>query len=162
MARAAFVWIQPNWENGAVMVDAASFGPQMYLDIKPEDCPNRLTTNVRGKGRLPMAILGTDYLDVNDIDPDTVSINGEIFPVKTPAIDGKTTPFTGETCGCHVAGDDGLSDMVLHFSKRDVILGLGLDMLPEGTIAPINVEGLLYDGTPFSATDCVEIVLPSR
>jgi hypothetical protein len=162
MARAAFVILQPAWEIGGVMVDLASFGPALYLDVLPNDCPNLLTTNVRSKARLPMAIVGTDYFDVADIDVDTISINGDIFPVKTPSIGGITTPFTGEPCDCHVAGDDGVDDLMLHFSRRDVILGLGLDLLPAGTIVPITVEGLLNDGTPFSATDCVETVAPSK
>ena len=138
------------------------FEPALSLDVKPADCPNLLTTNIRGKGRLPMAIVGTDTFDVNDIDLDTISIGGTIFPVKAPNITGVTSPASGDPCGCLVAGDDGVADVALKFSRRAVILGLGLDLLPPGTVVPITVEGLLHTGTEFSVTDCVELEAPSR
>ncbi|NIN69480.1 MAG: hypothetical protein GTO63_33310, partial [Anaerolineae bacterium] len=44
------------------------------LDIKPGSCPNPL--NTRSNAVLPVAILGTDVFDVNDIDPATVMLEG--------------------------------------------------------------------------------------
>ena len=160
MARAAWVFVQPNWEIGGVMVDCASFGRPVYLDILPNDCPNQLTANVRSNGRLPMAIAGTDYFDVADINLDTVTINGDIFPVKA-SIGSVISPLTGDLCDCQVAGDDGVDDLMLHFKRRQVVSGLGLDQQID-EIVPITVEGLLNDGTPFSATDCVEVLAPSK
>jgi hypothetical protein len=128
------------------------------LDIQPGACPNTLNTNTRGKSKLPVAILGTDLLDVNEIAIDSISITGTVFPVKTPSIEDVGTPFEDEECECHSAGADGYDDLVIHFSKRDVILGLGLDAMEPGTVLPITVEGKLLDDTPFEATDCVVLV----
>jgi formylglycine-generating enzyme len=127
------------------------------LDIGPSDCPNDFTINLKSKGRLPMAILGTEEFDVSQIDANTISIGGIVFPVKTPAIEDVSAPVGGEECACQI-GIDGYADLVLHFSRRDVIQALGLDMMVPGTVVPVTVEGNLSDGTPFQATDCVTLV----
>jgi hypothetical protein len=130
----------------------------LSLDILPSDCPNLFTVNTQSKGRLPMAILGTEDFDVSDIDPGSISIAGDVFPVKTPSIKDESAPIeVGIECACQV-GIDGINDLMLHFSRRDVILALGLDQMELGTEVPITLEGVLLDGTPFMATDCVKIV----
>jgi len=40
------------------------------IDIKPGSSPNSI--NLKSKGVVPVAILGTDDFDVSDVDPDTV------------------------------------------------------------------------------------------
>ena len=44
------------------------------VDIKPQSCLNPL--NVKSKGMLPVAILGSDVFDVNEIDIDSLEILG--------------------------------------------------------------------------------------
>jgi hypothetical protein len=132
------------------------------LDIKPGSCPNPLNTNIRGKGRLPMAILGTEDFDVNDIDPGSISIAGVVVPVKTPGIEDVGTPLIDpEECECHEEGPDGYEDLVIHFSRRALILALGLADMERDTLVPITVTGELLDGTPLMATDCVRIIARS-
>ncbi|MHC4445894.1 MAG: right-handed parallel beta-helix repeat-containing protein [Planctomycetota bacterium] len=145
------------------IVDMGAYEFQMVvevlnLDIKPGSCPNPLNTNTRGKGRLPMAILGTEDFDVSDIDPNSISIVGTVLPVRTPVIEDVGTPFEGEECECHDLYGDGYTDLVIHFSRWEIILALGLDGIETGTVVPITVEGELLDGTPFEATDCVTLV----
>ena len=159
-AQAVWVIVQPAWEIGGAMIDAAEFGRVVPLDILPNDCPNQLTANVRSNGRLPIAIGGTDYFNVVDINLDTVAINGDIFPVKA-TIGSVISAVPGDLCECQVAGDDGIDDLMLHFSRRQVVSGLGL-VGQIDQIVPVTVEGLLNDGTPFSATDCVEVLAPSK
>lgn len=53
--------------------------PEMYIDIKPRSCPNPL--NTKSKGVLPVAILGTEHLDVTDIDLGTVLLEG-VAPIR--------------------------------------------------------------------------------
>ncbi|MHC4445478.1 MAG: hypothetical protein ACYTF1_16635 [Planctomycetota bacterium] len=140
-----------------------------WLDIKPGSCPNPLNTNTQGKGRLPMAILGTAYFDVSEIDVASISIAGVVLPVRPPVIEDVATPLlnnhpvntplpNGVECACHELEGDGFIDLVIHFSRQEIILALGLDMLPPGTVVPITVTGWLLDGTPFAATDCVTLV----
>jgi len=127
------------------------------LDILPDDCPNDFTVNLKSKGRLPMAILGSATFDVSTIDVDTISIGGVVYPVKAPSMEDVSAPAGAEECACQV-GTDGYPDLVLHFSRREVIQALGLDTMASGTVVPITVEGQLLDGTPFEATDCVTLV----
>jgi hypothetical protein len=143
------------------VVDMGAYEFQMIplsLDILPSDCPNLFTVNKKGKGRLPMAILGTDDLDVSDIDPGSISIAGVVFPQKTPSIKDVSAPVDGDECTCQEVGPDGYADLVIHFSRREVITALGLGAMAPGTEVPITVTGELIDGTPFEATDCVTLV----
>ncbi|UCD29721.1 MAG: hypothetical protein JSV03_04350 [Planctomycetota bacterium] len=128
------------------------------LDIKPGGCPNPLNRNVENKARLPMAILGTELLDVSEIEVDSISIAGTVFPVKSPSIEDVGTPFDGEECECHELEGDDIDDLVLHFSKREVMLALGLNEMEPGAIVPITVEGSLQNGISLTATDCVKLV----
>jgi len=143
------------------IVDMGAYELQMIplsLDIKPGDCPNPLNTNTRGKGVLPMAILGTESFDVNDINADSIKINETVLPVHTPRIEDVSAPAEGEDCECQISDPDGRDDMVIHFMRRDVILALGLDDLEVGTVVPITVRGTLQNGIAFKATDCVKLV----
>jgi hypothetical protein len=131
----------------------------LSLDIKPGGCPNPLNKNTKGKGKLPVAILGTDLLDVNEIVTESISIAGTVFPVRTPKIEDVATPLLdGEECECHKLEGDGYDDLVIHFFRRDIILELGLNTMERKTVVPITIEGTLLDGTPFTATDCVKLV----
>ena len=47
--------------------------------------------------------------------------------------------------------------MILHFSQRDVIEALALDTLTAGAVVEVTVTGVLPEGQPFEATDCVVI-----
>jgi len=131
------------------------------LDILPSDDPNNFAVNLNSKGRLPIAILGSETLDVNEIDVNSISIAGTVLPLKTPSV-------------CDESGD-GIPDLVVHVSRRDLIMALGLDEMDSGTVVPITVEGNLqgytingYDmnddqimkdfyvnGRPFRGTDSI-------
>ncbi|MHC4442340.1 MAG: M12 family metallo-peptidase [Planctomycetota bacterium] len=128
------------------------------LDIKPGSCPNPLNTNTRSKGRLPVAILGTDLLDVNEIAINSITIAGTVLPIRTPVVEDVGTPFDGAECECHELEGDGINDLVIHFSRREIILTLGLNTMERKTVVPLTVKGRLSDETPFTAIDCVKLV----
>ena len=48
------------------------FGVGASLDIKPGACPNPL--NVRSRGVVPMAVLGSESFDVTEIDVDSLAL----------------------------------------------------------------------------------------
>ena len=66
------------------------------VDIKPTSCPNPL--NVKSKGVLPVAILGTVDFDVSDIDPATVLLEG--VPPLRWALEDVATPLGHEPVDC--------------------------------------------------------------
>ena len=96
---------------------------------------------------------------MSEIDVSTISITGVVFPAKVPGIEDVATPLLdGEECECHELAGDDISDLVIHFSRREIILALGLDAMEPGAVVPITVKGKLLDGTPFEATDCIKLV----
>jgi len=149
----------PRILNSTVDMGAYEFqGIPVDLDILPGGCPNPLTINTRNKGKLPMAILGTETFDVSEINVGSISIAGTVLAQKDPSIEDVSAPVeNGDECACQV-GTDGINDLVVHFSRREVIITLGLDTMEAGTVVSITVEGTLLDGTPFEATDCVTLV----
>ncbi|MHC4672437.1 MAG: hypothetical protein ACYTBZ_08135 [Planctomycetota bacterium] len=140
--------------NGGALIQIPAI---LTLDIKPSSCPNPLNTNTKGKGRIPMAILGTDDFDVSEINPNSITIAEVVLPQKVPSIEDVSTPVDGDDCTCQI-GTDGINDLVVHFSRREVIIALDLGTVAPGTEVPITVTGELLDGTPFEATDCVTLV----
>jgi len=97
------------------------------VDIKPGSCPNPL--NTKSKGKLPVAILGTDSFDVSQIDPSTVRLEG-VTPIRW-SLDDVGTPFDPhqdkEDCytDCNELGPDGFTDLTLKFKRQAVLEALG-------------------------------------
>jgi hypothetical protein len=93
------------------------------IDIKPGSWPNPI--NQKSKGLLPVAICGSEYLDVMDIDPSTVKLYREGYgggssPVKW-SYEDVTSPWTGDTGGGWEGEPDGYLDIVLHFKNQEVV-----------------------------------------
>jgi hypothetical protein len=124
------------------------------FDIKPTSCPNPL--NVRGKGTLPVAILGSENFDVNDIDLTTILLEG-VSPVRG-ALEDVTAPVVDpqEDCECSTAGPDGFKDLTLKFDKKLIVEALG--EVENGDVVILEIEGELLDGTPFTGSDCMIII----
>jgi len=142
---------------GAISSVAAQ-GFWVCVDIKPQSCPNPL--NIKSKGVLPVAILGTDEFDVMDVDPTTVMFEGEMGnvaalrwnyeDVSTPICDGGPP----EPEECTDEGPDGLMDLTFKFDKQEVLEAIG----------PVNngqmmiflyFIGMTYDGRYFAGMDWV-------
>jgi hypothetical protein len=122
------------------------------IDIKPQSCPNPL--NVKSQGLLPVAILGTVDLDVEDIDIATLAIS-VVTPVKS-AFEDVATPTGFEPCDCLALSGDGTDDLVLKFKIQEIV-----DILPpavqNGDLIPLTITGELLDGTVFEGIDCILI-----
>jgi hypothetical protein len=116
---------------------------ELPLDIYPHDDPNLLTQNIQGKGRVPMAILGSDDAAAADINAATVSVAGGLVTVIKTSISDED--------------GDGEDDLQIHVSRRDLLLALGLMALDPGTDVEIVVNGKLLDGSSFVAKDTVTL-----
>ncbi len=132
--------------------------PEVDFDVHPQSCPNPI--NVKSGGLTPMAILGSDSLNVNDIDPDTLKVNG--FPIAKYAYEDVAGPYDGEQseeaskyeCWEFVATEevpeylgDGHMDLTFKIKTKDLELEKGEQYL--------EVTGAKYDGTPINGKDVV-------
>ena len=130
------------------------------VDIKPTSCRNPL--NVGSKGVLPVAILGTDDLDVADIDIGTILLEG-IAPIRS-AMEDVATPFEPyqgkeDAFDCTTEGPDGYDDLTLKFDKQEVVAALG--EVEDGDVLVLHLEGNLTEdagGTPIVGEDVVVIL----
>ena len=120
------------------------------LDIKPGSCPNPV--NLGSNGVIPVAILGSDTLDVNDIDLSS-------FPETwRPSFEDVATPFVGEFIdrdSCTEAGPDGLLDLTLKIPASAFLI---LCVLDDQNVALIGTDFTLLDGTAFLEFDVVSIL----
>jgi hypothetical protein len=126
-----------------------------FLDIKPGSCPNSF--NPRSKGKLPAAILGTADFDVEQIDRDTILLEG-VAPLRSNLEDVGTPVERVEECDCTELEGDGFTDLTLKFARQDVVDAADLDSYENGSEVLLTLTGNLLDGTPFALTDCVRIV----
>lgn len=134
---------------------------EIPLDIKPTSCPNPL--NIKSGGVLPVAILGTDTLDVSTIDIATLKLAG-ISPLRSDFEDVATpiNPFIGKNdCheDCSIEEADGLIDLTLKFNKKEIITAL--DGVENGDCIVIQLIGSLretFGSTPIIGEDVVLIL----
>ncbi len=110
--------------------------PTMLIDIQPGSDLNCL--NINGRGVIPVAILGSETLDIDDIDQSTLTLSG--LGVRTR---GNGAP----SCGTDDTNADGFTDLVCSF---DDDLGKW-----EPGSASATLSGLLLNGTPVSGTDSI-------
>jgi hypothetical protein len=133
-----------------------------YLDIKPTSCPNPINLG-GGGGVVPVGLLGGAGCDVTQVDPSSVRIwrsqcstGGGLAPVMANFAD-VGTPFTGDLCGCHTLGGDGILDLNLKFDKQSMVQVLNLANVPHMTMTQLVVTASLYDGSEIVATDCMRV-----
>jgi len=130
---------------------------QVPVDIKPQSCPNPL--NVKAKGVLPVAILGTADFDVTQVDVTTVLLEG-VSPLRWELEDVATPfePFIGkEACDqCTTEGPDGYLDLTLKFDTQEIVSALG--DVSDGDCVVLHLTGNLLDGMPIVGEDVVLIL----
>ncbi|MFQ5803665.1 MAG: hypothetical protein ACE5JQ_12280 [Candidatus Methylomirabilales bacterium] len=132
------------------------------MDIKPQSCPNPL--NCKGKGVLPVAILGTADFDVTEVDPASVRLEG-VPPLRSALEDVATPfdPFTGkEDCSddCTDKGPDGFLDLTLKFDTQAVLDAIGVGPDDDRACLVLELTGNLkeeFGGAPIVGEDVVRI-----
>ena len=134
----------------------------IYVDIKPGACPNSF--NPKSNGVLPVAVLGSEDLNVRTIDPATILLTREgyasgVAPLRW-SYEDVATPFEGELCDCHDLDGDGYLDLTLKFKTQKVkgTLELGAE---GGNTLPLLITGNLREdscGVPIQGSDCVKVL----
>jgi hypothetical protein len=146
--------------------DGASYGDEtvivqlppcfipVNLDIKPTSCPNPF--NMKDKGVLPVAILGTEDFNVKTIDPATVKLEG-VAPLRWNYED-VTTPVgpDPDPCECTTAGADGYRDLTLKFDHQAIAAALGT--VTDREVRVLTITGFTRDGVAIQGMDCVIIL----
>ena len=117
------------------------------FDIKPGSCPNPI--NLRSNGVVPVAVLGSATLDVNDI---VLSPTQETWK---PRIEDVGSPFQGKLIdkfSCIEGGPDGFDDLTLKIPVSDLQT---LCVVADGTTVAFGITITLNDGTVFRVFDVV-------
>ena len=139
----------------SVTVVAPNGTIHVYVDIRPDSCPNPIM--VRSRGVLPIAICGTDEFDVINIDVDTILIE-DVEPIRA-SIEDVATPFEGEECDCHEIGSDGILDLTLKFDIQEIIDALG--DIDDREVITLTLTGQLieeFGSTPIEGSDCILVI----
>jgi len=127
------------------------------LDIKPGSCTNPL--NVRSKGVIPVAVLGTYDFDVSDIDLTSVRLI-DVAPLRSSMEDVATPfePFVGkeDVNDCNDYGPDGFEDLTLKFDTQQIVGELG--DVEDGEKVVLTLTGVLNDGTEIKGEDILTIL----
>jgi hypothetical protein len=130
---------------------------EVPVDVRPGSCPNPL--NVRSKGVLSVAVLGTETFDATQMDPATVTLEG-VPPLRWAQEDVATPyePFVGKTAAddCTTAGPDGITDLAFKFETQEVAAALG--PVTDGEVRVLGLTGELFDGREFTGEDVVVVV----
>ena len=143
------------WDDSdaAIIVVEVPTVSSVVVDIKATSCPNPL--NVKSKGILPVAILGSEELDASTIDPTSVRLNG-VEPVRS-SLEDVSTPLTDPNeCECTTNGPDGFTDLTLKFKTQEIVESIG--EVDTGDILTLPLTGVLNDETQIEGQDCVVIV----
>jgi hypothetical protein len=114
------------------------------IDIKPGSELNRV--NVAANGVIPVAILGSDALDVHAIDPTTLAFGPEGAPAAHANLCNQ------EGFGSHVedVNDDGFDDLVTHYRTQEA--GIAFEAVEA------CLEGRLVTGQSFQGCDSISVL----
>ena len=73
---------------------------------------------------MPVAILGTEELDVNEIDPTSIQLAG--VEAARMAYEDVAAPVSDvNDCNCTKAGPDGFDDLTLKFRTQEIVEAIG-------------------------------------
>jgi len=120
------------------------------VDMKPGSKMNPI--NLKSKGVLPVAILGSEDLDVMDIDPTTLLLNG-VAPLRfnyTDVCGQNDKDMDDEEMG------DGYMDMTLKFSTQAIAATLG--DVERGDLVKLIMTGELISGRPAEGEEVAWVV----
>ena len=151
--------------SGLVRIPGMAFGPipgpstlRISVDIKPQSCFNSL--NLRSEGVLPVAVLGSEDFDVNEIDIASVRL-ADVAPFRSNYLD-ITGPKSEEpnACGCADTCPDDYTDLMLKFRTTELAEALeGIyGEIVRGDELELTLTGVLHDGSMIEGLDYITVV----
>ena len=125
------------------------------IDIKPQTCPNDFNIG-KDKGVLPVAILGTEDINVYDIDVYSIRLEGvEAIRSSYEDVAGPLLEKAGE-CDCTRSRRDGVTDLILKFDSEAIASAVGA--VTNGEILTLTLTGQLIDGKLIEGRDCIVVI----
>jgi hypothetical protein len=150
----------------------------LMVDIKPGSCPNAY--NLKKKGVMPAAIMGSYVLDVTQLDMDSVRlclVDGEnescIAPIRTELEDAGIFCSECQDCNCifylpgcdenDVCQYDGLLDLAMKFNSTELASLLIAAEKEPGDLVPLVIKAEYTDSVALEpqvlqGQDCIIIV----
>ncbi|MCA9427488.1 MAG: hypothetical protein KC940_25250 [Candidatus Omnitrophica bacterium] len=134
----------------------------LFIDIRPWMCPNLL--NLRSRCYIPVAILGTEDLDVRTIDPTSIQIAGATprkgfyWDVAAPV---ESSDSEGECRECRRTRRDGYHDLVVFFKSSDLVDSLREqygEEIEDLDCVNLTLTCTTDDGASLSGEDSVKLV----
>lgn len=123
------------------------------VDVKPDSCENPV--NVNSNGVIPVGILASLDLDVNDIDLSTVRLNG-VAPKMSSISDLGGFYEKEEACDCDPTEFDGVMDLDLKFDTQEIVATLG--EVSDGEKVTVSLSFNTVDGKSWTGEDCIWII----
>jgi len=126
---------------------------RVSFDVRPGSCPNPF--NPKSHGVVPALVLGSAEIDVRDVIPDSLRLEGSVTPSMIRAADMGSA---GENRGhpCADMSPDGFLDLSLKFSTDEIAAVLG--PVAKGDTVRLHLTGRLVDRTRVEGQDVVIIV----
>ncbi|MHC4527249.1 MAG: SUMF1/EgtB/PvdO family nonheme iron enzyme, partial [Planctomycetota bacterium] len=130
----------------AELIEDCPMPVRVEVDVKPGGCPNPL--NLKSRGVLPVAVLGTEEFDASAIDPASIRLAG-VAPVRSGLEDVSASVADGNECDCTETGADGFVDLTLKFKTPEIVEELLITHgeLARGDVLELILTGNLSDGT---------------
>ena len=126
----------------------------VHIDVRPGECPNDL--NLSSRGKLPVAVLGSEGFDPARVDPRSIRLNG-IAPIRMATTTMKdiaaANPGGSGECRCNTLPPDGFPDRVFWFDVPAIAATLPTP--GGGPDAALTLTGTTMDGTRIAGADCV-------
>lgn len=132
--------INQHYQNGVAVLPYCEPTVNVAIDIKPGSTSNCFNNN--GYGALPVAILGSSNFNANQVNPETVALNGMV--VKAVGKSNKLLTHIEDT------NSDGFMDMVVQIQDADGAYASG------ETLA--TLAGKTFSGKDIKGTDTICIV----
>jgi hypothetical protein len=144
--------------RGIEVISSHKIPKIVSIDIRPASCFNPL--NLRSNGILPIAVLGTEDFDVNDIDIASVRL-ADVAPFRSNYQD-ITGPESEEpnACGCADTCPDGYTDLMLKFRASELAEALTdiYGQITKGDELELTLTGQLHDGSLIEGLDYITVV----
>jgi hypothetical protein len=144
-------------DNLTVCTGSNEEGPgdevDLHVDIKPDSEEN--TVNLGASGKLPVAVYGTEFLDPETLEVESITLGDGADPETSVARKGGDRPMAQIVD----LNEDGISDLLLHFDVAELVSNG--DLTPETTellLEASRASAEVGTATVLSGTDVVTVV----